>query len=265
VPVADSDGDGLLDPEDRCPQNPEDRDDFEDADGCPDADNDQDSILDVVDHCPNEAEDRDQFQDDDGCPDLDNDQDAVLDAADKCPSEPEDRDQFQDDDGCPELDNDKDALVDAADKCPNEPEDYDGFEDADGCPEEGSGLVKLTCERIEIKEAVYFDTGSDVIQSRSFTLLDQMAALLQQAKHVKRVRVEGHTDNRGKPEYNLELSKRRAASVLRYLAEHGVEAERLASEGYGLGKPIADNNTDQGRATNRRVEFIVVEQSSDCK
>ena len=79
------------------------------------------------------------------------------------------------------------------------------------------------------------------------------------------MRIEGHTDNRGKPQYNLELSKRRAAAVLRYLSEHGVEAARLESEGYGLDKPIADNNTEQGRAANRRVEFVVVEQSSQCK
>lgn len=212
-----------------------------------------------------QPEDLDEFEDTDGCPDPDNDKDGVLDAADRCPLDPEDRDQFEDDDGCKDPDNDRDGLPDAQDKCPNDPEDLDGFEDSDGCAEEGAGLVKLTCERIEIKEAVYFDSSADTIQQRSFGLLDQVAALLVQAQHIKRVRIEGHTDNRGKPQYNLDLSKRRAAAVVRYLIEHGVEAERLESEGYGLGKPIADNNTDKGRAANRRVDFIVVEQSSQCK
>ena len=262
--VTDSDGDGLLDPDDECPRDPEDRDNHQDKDGCPDPDNDQDGVLDASDRCPLDPEDKDQFEDEDGCADPDNDHDGVLDNADKCPSEPEDRDQFQDDDGCPDPDNDRDGLLDGKDKCPNEAEDFDGFEDRDGCPEEGSGLVKLTCDRIEIKEAVYFDTNADTIQKRSFALLDQVSELLDQAEHVKRVRIEGHTDNRGKPQYNLELSKRRAASVLRYLSEHGVESARLESEGVGMDKPIADNNTEQGRATNRRVEFIVVEQSSQC-
>jgi outer membrane protein OmpA-like peptidoglycan-associated protein len=265
LPAKDSDGDGLLDADDDCPNEPEDRDNFQDEDGCPDPDNDQDGVLDGNDRCPVDPEDRDQFEDEDGCVDPDNDRDGVLDSADKCPNEPEDRDNFQDEDGCPDPDNDLDRLLDAKDKCPNEPEDYDGFEDRDGCPEEGSGLVKLTCERIEIKEAVYFDTNADTIQKRSFPLLDQVSEMLNQAEHVKRVRIEGHTDNRGSPQYNLELSKRRAASVLRYLSEHGVEASRLESEGYGLAKPIADNNTDQGRGANRRVEFIVAEQSSQCK
>lgn len=263
--VPDSDGDGLLDPNDSCPQEPEDRDDFQDEDGCPDPDNDQDGVLDASDRCPLDPEDRDQFQDEDGCADPDNDQDGVLDSADKCPAEPEDRDNFEDADGCPDPDNDRDGVLDAKDKCPTEAEDLDGFEDRDGCPEEGSGLVKLTCERIEIKETVFFDTNADTIQKRSFPLLDQLSELLDQAEHVKRVRIEGHTDNRGTPEYNLDLSKRRAASVLRYLSEHGVEAARLESEGYGMDKPIADNKTEQGRAKNRRVEFVVVEQSSQCK
>lgn len=265
VEVPDSDDDGLLDPDDRCPQQPEDRDSYQDEDGCPDPDNDQDGILDVSDRCPLQPEDLDQFEDDDGCADPDNDQDGVLDAADRCPLDPEDRDQFEDDDGCKDPDNDRDGRPDAQDKCPNDPEDLDGFEDSDGCAEEGAGLVKLTCQRIEIKEAVYFDTSADTIQQRSFGLLDQVSALLIQAQHIKRVRVEGHTDNRGTPQYNLDLSKRRAEAVARYLTEHGVERDRLVSEGYGIAKPIADNNTEQGRAANRRVEFIVIEQSSQCK
>jgi outer membrane protein OmpA-like peptidoglycan-associated protein len=94
-------------------------------------------------------------------------------------------------------------------------------------------------------------------------LLNQVAALLQSATQIKRLRVEGHTDDRGKDAYNLELSKRRAASVVRYLLEQGVADNRLTSEGYGETRPISDNKTAAGRSQNRRVEFVVLE-SEGC-
>ncbi|HKA90764.1 MAG TPA: thrombospondin type 3 repeat-containing protein [Haliangiales bacterium] len=143
TPVADSDGDGIPDVRDRCPSEPEDRDGWQDADGCPDPDNDGDGIPDARDKCPNEAEDKDNFQDEDGCPDPDNDGDGIPDARDKCPLEPEDFDGFSDEDGCPDADNDNDGIPDDVDKCPNEPEDRDGWEDADGCPDpdnDGDGV-----------------------------------------------------------------------------------------------------------------------------
>ena|GEM_PF-5784673 len=102
-----------------------------------DADTDGDGIADRLDKCPNEAEDRDGFQDDDGCPDPDNDGDGIADAVDKCPNDAEDKDGFQDDDGCPDPDNDGDGIADAVDKCPNEPETVNGIDDQDGCPDQG--------------------------------------------------------------------------------------------------------------------------------
>jgi hypothetical protein len=156
----DTDGDGVLDRDDRCPHEPgsrenggcpdQDRDgdgvpDHRDKcpdqagpasnDGCPGADSDGDGIPDELDKCPNEPEDFDGFQDHDGCPELDNDGDGIPDALDKCPNEPEDVDGYQDADGCPDPDNDGDGIPDALDLCPNEPEDFDGFQDHDGCPE----------------------------------------------------------------------------------------------------------------------------------
>jgi hypothetical protein len=166
----DRDHDGVYDVDDRCPDQPEDRDGFQDDDGCPDPDNDNDGVPDAQDKCPNAAEDRDQFEDEDGCPDPDNDKDGipdlndacpnaaedgrgkrpkdgcpstsedsdgdgVNDTVDKCPDEPEDRDGFQDDDGCPDPDNDNDGIPDSFDNCPDQPEDMDGFEDDDGCPD----------------------------------------------------------------------------------------------------------------------------------
>jgi OmpA-OmpF porin, OOP family len=131
----DRDHDGIYDTEDRCPDQPEDRDGFQDADGCPDPDNDGDTIPDVKDKCPNEAEDFDDFQDADGCPDPDNDKDGIPDINDACPNAPEDHKGKKPNDGCPSSteDSDGDGIPDNVDKCPDEPEDKDGFEDADGC------------------------------------------------------------------------------------------------------------------------------------
>jgi outer membrane protein OmpA-like peptidoglycan-associated protein len=132
----DTDGDGIADVKDQCPTQKEDKDGFQDADGCPDPDNDQDLIPDARDKCPNDAEDKDGFQDDDGCPEADNDNDGIPDLKDECPFQPETKNGFKDEDGCPdEPDKDGDGIPDAKDKCPNEPEDKDGFEDLDGCPD----------------------------------------------------------------------------------------------------------------------------------
>jgi OmpA-OmpF porin, OOP family len=132
----DKDGDGILDEQDQCPDAAEDRDGFQDSDGCPDPDNDGDGILDDNDKCPNEAEDMDGFEDLDGCPDVDNDKDGVPDDADHCPLKPETKNGFKDDDGCPdEIDSDSDGVPDSRDKCPTEAEDTDGFQDEDGCPD----------------------------------------------------------------------------------------------------------------------------------
>ncbi|MGN6104922.1 MAG: thrombospondin type 3 repeat-containing protein, partial [Kofleriaceae bacterium] len=135
--VRDSDGDGIPTGRDRCPLVPEDRDGFEDQDGCPDDDNDGDRRLDAVDKCPDVPEDFDGFDDDDGCPDLDNDGDKIPDLEDKCPNEPEDGLAPAPADGCPanRRDSDGDGINDAVDQCPTEPEDEDGFEDGDGCPD----------------------------------------------------------------------------------------------------------------------------------
>ena len=136
-PDPDNDGDGIADVNDKCPLQAEDADGFEDLDGCPEVDNDKDGIPDDADHCPNKPETKNGYKDDDGCPDeADQDGDGVPDARDKCPTEAEDTDGFEDEDGCPDLDNDKDGIPDDHDECLNEPENYNGFEDTDGCPDD---------------------------------------------------------------------------------------------------------------------------------
>lgn len=132
----DRDGDGIPDDADQCPTDAEDRDGYEDSDGCPDKDNDGDGIPDVLDKCPNQPEDMDGFQDTDGCPDPDNDNDGIPDDRDQCPDKPETVNGYKDQDGCPdEPDRDEDGVPDSRDKCPDQPEDTDGFQDTDGCPD----------------------------------------------------------------------------------------------------------------------------------
>ncbi len=136
-PEWDNDADGIPDALDGAPLAPEDLDGFADEDGIPDPDNDGDGIVDDRDVCPDQAEDFDGHQDQDGCPEefLDRDADGIEDAEDRCPGAPEDRDGFEDQDGCPESDNDLDGIDDGQDECPDDPEDYDGVDDEDGCPE----------------------------------------------------------------------------------------------------------------------------------
>ena len=282
-PPADWDHDGIRGDADRCPKEPENKNGVEDEDGCPDADDtDKDGIVDGQDACKDVPEDKDGFQDEDGCPDDDNDGDGAKDADDKCKDVPEDQDGFVDEDGCPEDDNDGDGLVDASDSCPDEAgpkankgcpdKDRDGdtvVDRLDNCPDEPGPpenggcakkqLVVLTEDKIEIKDRIYFKTNSDVIQQKSFALLDNVAAVLREHPQIAKVRVEGHTDNVGDAAYNKDLSGRRAASVRKYLVGKGVAEARLDSAGYGMEQPIAPNDNDAGRSQNRRVEFVIVE------
>jgi outer membrane protein OmpA-like peptidoglycan-associated protein len=135
--LGDSDGDGISNMSDGCRMQAEDKDGFQDSDGCPELDNDDDKVADVEDKCPNEAEDKDGYEDDDGCPELDNDKDGIPDLKDRCPDDVEDKAPPRVDDGCPagKTDSDDDGVPDSSDKCPDQTEDMDGFEDADGCPE----------------------------------------------------------------------------------------------------------------------------------
>jgi outer membrane protein OmpA-like peptidoglycan-associated protein len=248
--VGDIDGDGILDNVDKCPRVPEDLDGFEDDDGCPEDDNDKDGIADKIDACPNDPEDRDNFEDDDGCPDADNDKDGLNDKIDKCPNDPEDTDGFEDDDGCPDIDNDKDGILDKDDKCPREP----GVP-PDGCPKKYN-LVVVTEKKIELKQTVFFDTNKATIKKVSFALLTEVAQAMKDNPTIK-VDVEGHTDSQGNDRFNLKLSQRRAESVKKFLVGKGVSSDRMRPKGYGENVPIADNRTADGRAQNRRVEFVI--------
>ena len=259
-PDPDNDQDGILDVDDKCPMDPEDTDGFQDADGCPDPDNDGDGLADAEDRCPNKPEDKDTYQDADGCPDPDNDGDKVLDVDDKCPNKPEDKDGFQDADGCPDPDNDKDGIPDVKDTCPLKPETVNQFQDEDGCPDDPKAKVQVTKRYITIKGKVNFATNKAVIKGKaSFALLDEVAAVLKQYPQITKLRIEGHTDKRGPASYNLRLSDRRAAAVRNYLVRKGVDAKRLVSKGYGESRPKVPNTSKKNMAINRRTEFFILE------
>jgi outer membrane protein OmpA-like peptidoglycan-associated protein/outer membrane protein W len=253
-PVVDSDGDGIPDDVDQCPHEPEDLDGFQDEDGCPDLDNDGDGIADAADQCPNEPEDFDGFQDADGCPDPDNDGDGIPDATDQCPNEPEDFDGFQDADGCPDPDNDGDGVPDAQDQCPDTLETWNGFQDDDGCPDE---LPKAVQRYTGVIKGITFKTKSAEILRASFKTLDAAVKVLQEYPDL-RMEIQGHTDDVGDDDFNLDLSQRRAESVRAYFAAKGVDENRLVARGYGETQPIDPRTTRSARAKNRRVEFRLI-------
>ncbi|MFT3841020.1 MAG: OmpA family protein [Myxococcaceae bacterium] len=251
-PDKDKDGDGLVDRLDKCP----DQAGPKENNGCPDTDSDHDGIVDRLDKCPDKPEDKDGYQDDDGCPDPDNDQDGVPDGEDKC----RDVKGLKENNGCPDTDKDGDGIVDRLDKCPDEPETYNGVDDEDGCPEKEAPVV-VTHEQIVIKDTIQFAFNDSKILPKSDPLLDKIAEVLKKFPNVKKVSVEGHTDERGDDKFNQTLSEKRAAAVVEALTKRGIEAGRLTSKGFGKSKPIVNPaKAEADHEKNRRVEFIIVEQ-----
>ena len=252
---SDRDHDGIIDRLDACPDVPEDKDDFQDEDGCPDLDHDGDGILDARDHCPNDAEDRDGFEDQDGCPDPDNDKDQIPDVRDKCPNDPEDYDGFQDEDGCPDTDNDQDGIVDKEDLCPNEPETKNGYADDDGCPDEDQ--VRVVGEKIILDDRIHFEENNAIIRSISFPLLERLTRLVLDNPTYVHIEVQGHADQRGPEDYNKKLSEDRAKSVVDFMVKHGVDGSRLSAVGFGASHVLVDERSERALFLNRRVEFQI--------
>jgi outer membrane protein OmpA-like peptidoglycan-associated protein len=191
----------------------------------------------------------------------DTDGDGIPDDVDACPTVPEDHKEPDPSDGCPapDVDTDKDGIVDAQDACPKEPGQPDPDPKQNGCPKH----IRLEGSSVRVLQQVHFQTASATILPDSFPMLTELSQLLKVNPDIKHMMIEGHTDNHGNADYNLDLSKRRAASVRQWLIDHGVEGDRLQSEGYGLTRPVASNDTDEGRAQNRRVEFKILDEDAD--
>ena len=226
------------------------------------ADRDHDGIPDDIDACPDDPEDHLGGDPSDGCPlPPDRDGDGIPDMYDKCPDQPEDKDGVDDGDGCPEMDADNDGIPDAQDACPKDPGKPNPDPKKNGCPlyisKEGSV--------VRVLQQVHFKTGSATILPDSFPMLQEIVDLLKADTGIKRMSIEGHTDNKGKADNNKTLSQSRANSVMTWLTSHGVGPERLEAHGFGQEKPIDSNDTDAGRQANRRVEFKILDEEDTSK
>jgi OOP family OmpA-OmpF porin len=260
----DPDGDGYYGEDDKCPDEPGTY-----PDGCPAPDRDDDGVPDETDKCPDEPGPAPE-----GCPASDRDEDGIADASDKCPDVkgakpdgcpadsdgdgvPDDTDKCPDlagdqPDGCP-PDSDGDGVYDPEDECKTKPETRNGYEDDDGCPDK---VPRRLRGAVGTMPGIQFETNSAKITRESRATLDEAAETLK-ANPSYRLEVVGHTDSTGPREHNVQLSQRRADSVKAYLVRKGVEADRIKTKGKGPDDPVADNDTAQGRAQNRRIEFKV--------
>jgi OOP family OmpA-OmpF porin len=251
----DSDGDGVPDSQDRCPDTPAGVkvDDF----GCP-LDSDGDGVPDYLDKCSNTP--AGVKVDASGCP-LDADGDGVPDYLDKCPNTP--TGVAVDANGCP-LDTDGDGVPDYLDKCPNTPKGVQV--DAEGCPiKKETVIIKLPAEK-EIESLILsgdtnFEFNKSKLLPNAYPVLDGLVGTMN--KHPKyKWEVGGYTDGIGSVNYNKKLSKQRAQSVVDYLVSKGINSNNLVIVGYGKDNPIATNETNEGRSMNRRVEIKVLSKDT---
>ena len=239
----DTDGDGVMDDVDQCPNTPTGA--VVDATGCP-LDSDADGVFDGLDQCPGTP--RGIAVNTSGCA-LDDDGDGVPNSVDACPATPA---GIQvDGKGCP-LDSDGDGIADYLDKCPGT--DAGLKVDRSGCPIPAADGAEVTAAGTWIFNDVQFESGKTALKAGSSDSLDKVAALLKENPDLK-LEIQGHTDSTGNAASNYRLSEKRANAVKAYLVERGISVNRLNAKGYGPSKPIADNGTLEGRAKNRRVEF----------
>lgn len=263
---ADSDGDGVIDKDDKCPN----QFGYARYNGCPIPDTDADGINDEQDKCPNEAgtakyngcpipdTDKDGINDEmdkcpteagtakyNGCPVPDTDGDGLNDEVDKCPTQagPADRD------GCPVTDKDNDGVNDDVDKCPDVP----GVASNNGCPDVPASVVKTISASAQ---NISFGSGTAKLTTSSHASLNRIVTIMNENPTLK-LRIEGHTDNAGDDDANMTLSKNRAEAVEAYLVSKGISEDRIETEGFGETMPIADNKTAAGRTKNRRVEIKI--------
>ncbi|WP_345192341.1 OmpA family protein [Algibacter agarivorans] len=227
----DTDGDGIEDSKDDCPSEAG----LAELNGCPDTDGD--GIADNKDNCPTVAGLKALA----GCPDADGD--GITDADDKCPNTAGPAANK----GCPWPDADGDGVLDKDDKCP----DVKGTVANNGCPEVTEEVQKTLNE---YAKTILFDTGKSSIKAQSEAVLGDIIGILKEYPTAK-FTVEGHTDSVGSEKLNQRLSDSRANSVKEYLVKNGIDAFRLSALGYGEAKPIDSNKTRAGRANNRRVEI----------
>lgn len=252
---SDRDDDGIVDAGDKCRDEAETYNSYQDEDGCPDnADLDNDGIKNQDDTCPERIENFNGIADDDGCPETDDDNDRILSHLDKCPDAAEDYDKFEDEDGCPDIDNDRDGVSDALDECPAEPESRNGYRDEDGCPDE---LPREIAKYAGVVPGISFEMGDARIKKSSNATLKEAVRVFRKYPEL-RISIIGHTDDIGTREENLDLSKRRAEAVKWWLVDRGIMPERIEAVGKGPDEPKLPNTSPQNRELNRRIEFQLI-------
>jgi outer membrane protein OmpA-like peptidoglycan-associated protein len=256
----DTDGDGIYDQDDECPETPG----LPEFNGCPDTDGD--GIEDRNDACPNTP----GLAEYNGCPDTDGD--GIIDSEDACPTEAGPKSN----NGCPIVDRDGDGVNDPDDACPDVPgpaankgcpwpdRDGDGvFDKDDACPDVPGTVANKGCPEVSVEiikqlndysKTILFDTGKATIRQASYAVLQSIHDIMVEYPNADFV-IEGHTDSDGSEALNQKLSDNRAASVVTYLTTIGMDASRMSSIGYGESRPIASNKTRAGKQQNRRVEI----------
>lgn len=251
----DKDGDGVFDKIDACIDEPGIRTDDPKTNGCPDKDGD--GVMDMDDACPADPGIKTNDPKTNGCPDKDGD--GVLDKDDACPDVPGVRTTDPKTNGCPDPDRDKDGILNDQDACPDEPGKKDPDPKKNGCPK---AFVKDN--QIKILDQVKFQTNSaNIVPGKdSEEILQAVLSVMKAHPEIKKIRIEGHTDNRGTPELNRKLSAARAASVVKWLTAKGIDKSAFTSAGFGPDRPIAENSTEEGRKQNRRVEFHIEEMGA---
>lgn len=253
----DRDHDKIFDDVDACPDVPGVPNADPKKHGCPPSDRDGDGFPDDVDACPDVPGVASNDPAKNGCPiPGDRDNDGIIDEEDDCPDEPGPRSDIEGRNGCPIKDSDGDGILDPVDACPTVPGPANADPEKNGCPP-----ARIEHDQIVITERVEFKTDSAELLGSSTGILTAVMNILKEHTELKRVLVEGHTDNVGGARYNKGLSERRAKSVVKWLIEHGVEAHRLLDAGIGLERPIDTNDTSAGRQKNRRVEFHILESA----
>jgi outer membrane protein OmpA-like peptidoglycan-associated protein len=251
----DTDGDRIADVSDACVQVPGVEDPDPKKNGCP-RDVDADGIADASDACVKVPGVANADPKKNGCP-RDTDSDGIADARDACVKVPGVENPDPSLNGCPK-DTDSDGIADATDACLTVPGIANADPKKNGCPVRHGPKVVIQGNKVVIFEKVYFAFGKARILRRSYRILDDVATTLAEHPELARIRVEGHTDSKGRAAFNLGLSQKRAENVLRYLVKQGVRESRLEAVGYGDQRPVASNRTARGREANRRVELTIV-------